>query len=300
MDPSTSLVNLGELSKPATALIEKISEAVGGVFRPYQIRRVASAQADALKIDALAQIEISELQKRAMERFVCEEARKQDNIEAITAKALPSVNEGARPDSLDDDWIANFFDKCRLISNDEMQNLWSQILAGEANAPGRYSKRTIDYLASLDRSDAELFRALCGFAWSVGQISPLVYNSEDAQYTEFGVTFGTLTHLDAIGLVKFSSISGFNFNRLPKQLNVAYFGAQFTLTMPLDEANTLDIGRVLLTKVGQELATICGATPKFGFADFVVSNWMQRGIVVSSPWPAAIQPELRVDIAPDP
>jgi hypothetical protein len=30
----SSLINLGELSKPATVLVEKISEAVGGVFKP--------------------------------------------------------------------------------------------------------------------------------------------------------------------------------------------------------------------------------------------------------------------------
>ena len=32
---------LGDLSKPATVLIEKVSDAVGGLFRPHQIVRVA-------------------------------------------------------------------------------------------------------------------------------------------------------------------------------------------------------------------------------------------------------------------
>ncbi len=31
------LAKLGDLTKPATVLIEKISDAVGGVFKPYQI-----------------------------------------------------------------------------------------------------------------------------------------------------------------------------------------------------------------------------------------------------------------------
>ena len=46
----SSLINLGELSKPATVLIEKISEAVGGTFKPYQIVRVAKAEAQADRI----------------------------------------------------------------------------------------------------------------------------------------------------------------------------------------------------------------------------------------------------------
>jgi hypothetical protein len=38
----SSEVNLGELSKPADTLIKKVSSAVGGVFEPWQIKRVAS------------------------------------------------------------------------------------------------------------------------------------------------------------------------------------------------------------------------------------------------------------------
>jgi hypothetical protein len=48
----SSLINLGELSKPATALVEKISEAVGGIFKPYQLVRVAKAEAQADRVRA--------------------------------------------------------------------------------------------------------------------------------------------------------------------------------------------------------------------------------------------------------
>ncbi len=52
---SNSLINFGGLSKPATVLIEKISAAVGGIFKPYQIVRVAKAEAAAERIRAEAQ-----------------------------------------------------------------------------------------------------------------------------------------------------------------------------------------------------------------------------------------------------
>ena len=32
---------------------------------------------------------------------------------------------------MDNDWTVNFFDKSRIVSDDEMQNLWSRVLAGE-------------------------------------------------------------------------------------------------------------------------------------------------------------------------
>src|SRR5216683_5007848 len=112
MGGSSSIINIGDLTKPANTLIEKISDAIGGIFRPNQIVRVAEAEARADAIRMTAQIEATELQRRAMRRFVMEEAKKQNNIEAITAKALLGVGERASPENIEDDWIANFFDKC--------------------------------------------------------------------------------------------------------------------------------------------------------------------------------------------
>ena len=41
-------------------LVEKISDAVGGIFKPYQIVRVAKAEAQADRVRVEAQIEISD------------------------------------------------------------------------------------------------------------------------------------------------------------------------------------------------------------------------------------------------
>jgi hypothetical protein len=72
----SSLINLGELSKPATVLVEKISEAVGGIFKPYQIVRVAKAEAQADRVRAESHIEVSDIQRRAFHRFLEEEGKK--------------------------------------------------------------------------------------------------------------------------------------------------------------------------------------------------------------------------------
>jgi hypothetical protein len=162
MAEGTSLINLGELSKPATVLIERISDALGGIFLPYQIRRVAQAEAEAATLQAVTQIKITDLERRAIRRRLAEEAIKQQNIEDISQKALPALREDARPEDVENDWIANFFDKCRLISDDKMQELWARVLAGEANVPGRFSKRTVNLLASFDKSDAEFSVLLFG------------------------------------------------------------------------------------------------------------------------------------------
>lgn len=159
---SGSLVNIGELSKPATVLVERISDAVGGFFKPYQIERVARAEAEAAEIRAKTEVEISELQERAINRFVAEEAQKQKNIEDIGTKALAGVQESADPEEVEDDWIVNFFDKCRLISDEEMQDLWARVLSGEANQPGSYSKRIVNFLSSMGTHEPGNLRIYAG------------------------------------------------------------------------------------------------------------------------------------------
>jgi len=195
MSEGSSLVNLGDISKPATVLIEKISDAIGGYFKPYQIKRVAKAEAEAEIIKAQAQIEVTDLQRRALVRFVAEEARKQDNMEKITQKALPQLQESSNPRDVEDDWIANFFDKCRIVSDEEMQSLWAKVLSGEANSPGTYSKRTVNFLASLDKTDAQLFTSLCGFGLLLGDVAPLIFDVQQPIYNNQGINFDTLTEV---------------------------------------------------------------------------------------------------------
>ena len=280
MEGGGSIVNLGELSKPATVLVEKIAEAVGGYFKPYQIRRVAGAEADADQIRAEAQLEISDLQRRALQRFVAEEGKKQENIESIASQALPGVQEDARPEEMENDWVTNFFDKARLISDDEMQQLWVKVLSGEANAPGRFSKRTVDYLASLDGEDARLFQSLLGFGYMMGNIQPLIYDVRAQLYNERDITFDSLTHLDEIGLLSFDNLTGFVRLKLPKKLRVFYYGMPIELEAEKDE-NTLPIGKVLLSRVGQQLAPIVDCQPVEGFVDYVTEEWAKSGFTAT-------------------
>lgn len=272
-DKSTSLVNLGNLSKPADTLVKKVSAAVGGVFRPWQIERVAKAQAKADLIRAQSEIEITDLHRRAMHRFVEEEAQRQNNMEDITEKAFSKLDDDSDPSKMDDDWVTNFFDRSRIVSDDEMQELWAKVLAGEANAPGTYSKRTVNFLSDLDKRDAELFQNLCSFGWIVGSFTPLVFDSQADIYNQKGINFNSLTHLDSIGLIQFQNLAGFQRTGLPKSFQVYYCGQPITLEMPEQEGKDLPIGKVLLTQVGKELVPVCAAPGVDGFIEYVKKQW---------------------------
>jgi Protein of unknown function (DUF2806) len=239
-DNSMSIVNLGKLSKPADTLIKKVSGAIGGVFEPWQIRRVAKAEAEANLIKAKSEIEITDLHRRAMHRFVEEEANRQENMEQITKKAFPQLEDKSDPSMMDDDWVTNFFDKSRIVSDTEMQELWASVLAGESNSPGTYSKRTVNFLGDLDKKDAELFVALCGFGWNFGNFTPLIFDAQAIIYNDKRINFSTLSHLDSIGLIQFDDFAGFKRQGLPKEFAVSYCGQHLPLEMKNEKDNHLN------------------------------------------------------------
>ena len=282
---SNSLVNLGDLGKPIDTLINKISDATGVLYEPRRIRLRAKAESDAAIISAKAEaaveivkaeseIEITGLHRRAAQRLIQEEAKRQRNMENIIDTAMPNVDEEANPGAMEDEWIANFFDKCRMVSDTEMQGLWARVLASEANVPGTYSKRTVNFIAELDKSEAELFTQLCGFGWQIDGFIPLVFSFMAEIYDRHGINFNSLNHLKDIGLVQFSDIDGFWGFDLPETFVVHYYGKPLLLEIPQD-ANALDMGKTLLTKIGQELVPICGSKPVDGFYEYVRDQWRE-------------------------
>jgi hypothetical protein len=270
-------VNVGDIAKPASLLIEKISGAIGEIYRPYGIKLLARAESEAELIKAKSQIEITELQRRAFTRLAAEEAKKQSNIEQITEKALNQLDNASKPQDMDDDWITNFFDKCRTVSDEEMQLLWAKILAGEANSPGVYSKRTVNLLNSLDKKDAELFTLLCNFVWVMGGESyPLVLDCKAPIYFENGIDFFNLTDLDTLGLIRFDPVAGFEINY---KGFVAFNYHHDAIIFNQNSLNKgrINIGNVMLTKIGKELSRVSSTKKIDGFYKYVLDYWTRKG-----------------------
>lgn len=259
----------GDLSKPATHLIEKISEAIGGLYKPHQMKRVAQAEIAIEKMKAEAKVEIAEIEQRALDRLVQKAVREQKVIDAVIKDAIPQLQENAQPQNIDDDWLANFFDKSRLTSDSQIQKVWSKILSGEANSPGSFAKRTVNVLSNMDKRDADLFTKVCATCWNIDKLTPLVYNYEDPIYNQNGINFDTLKHLDDIGLVNLEALGKFKKMQMPQFLQVSYFENNFTLKLPKDEKNELIIGSILFTNVGQELSLVCTPESIYGFIEFV-------------------------------
>lgn len=282
-----SLIKIdGELTKPATVLLEKVSAALGVIYEPTKIKRKARADVEAEKIKAIAKLEINDLEQRALSRFVKQEARKQKNIEEITTAAIKNLPNDAKVEGLEEDWIAHFFEQCENISDKEMQTVWTKLLTGEATKPGTFSKRTIDFISSIDKKDADLFTKFCKFVWEAKELCPFILDYKNPIYKKEGLAFQDLVHLDSIGLIKYDSIGNFGLNfdiaNIENPGIIFYYGRALQIEFSSAGIQTINVGSALLTKTGMELASICGSEPNQEFYEYCVEKIFEQNLKIFS------------------
>ena len=266
--------NLAGLSKPVNTLVKRVSNAVGIVYEPYRIRQKAQAEADAKLIATKADIEATGLQRRAFDRWAAEEAKKQENIENVMDQAIPIIEDTAQPEKVDDDWLANYFDKVKTVSNEDVQKHWADLLAKEVNQPGSFSKRTVNTLHTLDQKDAMLFENICRYAWEFDNFIPIIFDAKEEIYNRNNIEFDSLKHLEMIGLIHFSATG--TFSRSWSRgflLTVQYRGKPLHLDFRKYKMPELDLGKVSFTQIGKELFTLTTAPPIDDFYDYVSTRW---------------------------
>ena len=263
-------VGLGEISKVGRDLIRIFGRLWA---EPRAIRALAHARADANRIETLSKTQV-EIERRVMlERATIRMAntaiKSQENIELAVKNAVPLLEDKAKPENIDSDWQEAFMRHAGEVSDEEMRVLWSKILAGEANSPGSFTKRTLKVASELTKVEAELFTSLCSFDTSVG---PLIFNLDDAIYAEKGLQFYTLTMLQDAGLINFDPVAGYSRNSLKEPFAVVYFRNPIFFTK-LPE--TLPAGQVMLTTSGLQLSKVCQAAKAQEFSSYLLRIWKE-------------------------
>ena len=191
-------------TEPVSKFIDKVSGAIGKLYEPTQIVRLAKANAEAQKITKISEIELAEVEQRTLSRVLLTETKKQENIENITFRATENISDNAQPENIDDDWLSFFYEKCKNVSDAEMQALWSNILSEEANKPNTYSKRTVEAASLLDKREAKMFTTMCSFIASTLEPYLFIFGGNHPYVAKAGLTFNNLVELEAAGLIKFN------------------------------------------------------------------------------------------------
>lgn len=294
-----SLINLDGLPQAtadiANKLIDKISSAVGWCTEPSQRVRLAKANSEARLIEEVTNLKIEHLKNNFLApdsqafigRSLGEERKKQENTLSIIKKTIRYLKETAKPQDIDNDWILNFNDKSKLISDESMQEHWARILAEEANQPQSFSKRTVNLMAELDKRDAEAFTNLCAFKWEIfdsnKQFLFVPYDFKNDTSNLFNkINFDLLLNLESIGLIKKATLSeGFLITCDSKKSQIKYANSLYSLEFQNETTNDIIIGTVLLIPMGEELSKICNPEPIAGFEEYTIEALRNQGITLN-------------------
>lgn len=253
-DGGTSLTLCGDLSKPATALIEKVSQAIGGICAPYQLKRMAKAEVEAALIRAKGEQELLEVTGRAAQRFLAEETLRQINMENIANRSIELLEETAHPEDIDNDWIVNFFNKCRNVSDEKMQEIWAKLLSQEAAEKGSFSKKTVNILHDMESSDAILFAKICDFTVHIqGLPNVIITGFQTKLYNDSGINYNTISMLSHLGLVEHAGSGSFNA-KIHDTAATLHVGKTM---VPIEETiRSIPLGVVEMTRAGYELSRL--------------------------------------------
>ncbi len=204
-----------------------------------------------------------------------------DNIARIARLTMPQLTDNARPDQISDDWAANWRDKAKTCSDPDMARLWASLLAGEADNPGSYSRKTVNVLGDMEKSDAVLFSQFCHFQLIVyGEVDriPVILDIDADIYAKFGITRSGLSALETLSLV---DISGSTFGGITLGASIyCNFIAHsdgiliFNRRDGTDQLSQLQIGNVAFTRTGLEMSNLCLPLKNPpGFVDWLITEW---------------------------
>ncbi len=287
-----ALINVSSkgLEKPLSKLVETIAPFVGGISKLALTVPQAYADAKALKVIAAGEADVLDITQRADFRREQEAIIHQANLEAIFSKAPLQLPDRVSEKPVDSDWMLLFLDHAKKVSDDEMRGLWAKILAGEVTEPGRYAKRTLSFLSTLSREEAELFTTVSSLAFRDGRGTPVLLHGAAHDYFTDVLRLGIegIVHLQSIGLVQEQEMV-VNQDKLKGEM-IWYFQQGFRITYTPKARKVgistqvfqipLVVGWKGFTSVGRELFDIAGGTPRPDFIPIVRKALLDVDVVL--------------------
>ena len=296
MSNKLEIKNLLGLAEPATKLIEIVSDAIGTIYEPRKIKKLADAEAYRIKkltttaqetnfngeiefLDGKIKINSNDINRQEIKSLIINEVKRlfneKENIKRIADFAYIELENDKTEvsENIDEDWKNDFFDKGRKIYSEDLQFLFGKILSGEIKQPGTYSKRLLGILSNLSQKEAAIFNKITKYTFKDNKNNSFII-SDDEILEKFDIKLDEIILLEEAGLINTNSltISGTNIYQYKNYL-INFF----------DDKPYLQI--YFLTKSGCELESIVSSEINLDYLSEIKQKYkikkMNYGIILS-------------------
>lgn len=271
--------------EPLAKLIDVVTNAIGKWYEPRHVVRMASAEAKAEHIKTIEKVKREALLNHnedlynhlsAVEkRLITKESKRQQNIEQVVncAANVLSLETEVSSENVDPDWITRFFDIAQDISNEQMQELWGRVLAGEVKQPGAFSLRTLEALRNITSEEAQLFEEVASYA--IYQGSYFLYNGFSG-LEKTGIEYWKIMRLIEIGIIQSVSDAALIYYREKTQRYAFLYGdyVYFINFGSLKEEIRIPI--YSFSVLGGELFKLVSIKPDYNFVKSIMKDIVSR------------------------
>ena len=266
---------MGALIEVNTDGLAKLTETIGGWFgwnaRAEKKMADAKAYAQIKQAETETAVMLTKLQgeEQLANYIYARESRKMNNVQQIVEKTKPLFDndENVSEEPVNQDWLNRFMSTVEDISDDEMQNLWAKILAGEIKQPKSFSLKTLDVLRNITKEEAELITKIAKFA----------INNDVICSEEFAMQLPEQILMDELGIICGKKLVR-TYEISPAIACSILIGQQAIINLYSTEKKKVEFDFYKLTKVGREILTLISVENNDDFINDLKKHFIKQGI----------------------
>lgn len=181
--------------------------------------------------------------------------------------------------NVDEDWLFAWREHAGKVSTEDLQRLWGSVLAGEVKAPGRYSIRTLEFLKTLSKVEAEMISKLASYV-----IDGCVARGQMEYLKSKGLSFSMLLQMQELGVV--SGIEALGLTTTYKSVEEGKFiralvsHSKVLIVEHEDASKTLAFEIYKLTVVGRQVLGLGSFEPDIEYLCLVGKEFAKKGFSV--------------------
>jgi len=207
-----------------------------------------------------------------------------DNIqqEINITKSLIYAEENANDNNVNDkdvnsDWIKHWREYAKNISEDDLQHLWANILAGEIRKPGNISLRTLDFIKNLSKEEASKISKIAPFI-----IFDVIF--KDITLEQAGINLDFLLEMQDLGVI--SNVNTFGYHKFYSSCKSNCFEIAFIIKNKVIIAKNIDPKKKIelecysVTNIGKEVLSLGDFLPNIDYINNIAKKIKGMGFEV--------------------
>lgn len=271
---------MSEEMKVISDITKSFCNIVGKIIEPHGLDKAVLNGNESIIEEISKNPHLNPLERAAIINNYKQIIKEYKNCKEVIDKAKSFLLLKAEPEKVNGDWFVFFFDKVKLISDENIQEMWAKILAGEVNQPGKFSKSLIHTLSVIDDSQARVFCNISRYCMrekNSENIHPIIFIATNVDtYKALGIDFESLVELENLGLLQCNFEKEFIFS---ERKYLVYRNRVIEIYGTQKSKNKIKVGNVLFTKNGQALYKIVDPIYKEfdnNILEFIVDKLIKR------------------------